>query len=196
MINESIIEQLKAYIKERYVLHGDVPQVGPRSSVPSANFPAIPGPFARRMREPEPAKPFARLVDKTKQYIDNNQTDTLSVFLRKKCEEKNIAPPQLYDKAGIDRKYFSKSINVGSHRPAKNVVIALGLVLKLTRQEMDELLASADYAFNKSSVLDLVVLFCLENQIDDMFDINALLVAVGEKILFKDPKEEKDGKRQ
>ena len=57
----------------------------------------------------------------------------------------------------------------------KKTILALAIALKLNLDDTKDLLASAGYALTNNSRFDLIVCFCLENGIYDIFEVNALL---------------------
>jgi len=60
-----------------------------------------------------------------------------------------------------------------------NTAISFALALRLDRQEFDELLKTAGYTLSNSSSRDVCIMYCLENSIYDIDDVNALLFAIG-----------------
>jgi hypothetical protein len=96
---------------------------------------------------------------------------TLFRFIDKKA----VNDADVYKRAGIDRRHFSKIRSNPEYKPGKNTVIALALALELTKKEAEKLLGSAGYSLSDSDTFDLVIQFCLEKKIYDFFDINQAL---------------------
>jgi hypothetical protein len=120
-------------------------------------------------------------------YIDiEKNRNTFSTLLDKYREEKDIDPIELYEKACIDRRLYSKIMGERHYRPSKNTAISLGLALHLTTEEMDKLLKAAGFILSKSSITDLTVMYCLESRIYSISDINALLISIGQRVLNKE----------
>lgn len=76
---------------------------------------------------------------------------------------RNEKPSEIYKRAGIDRKLFSKIMNNNYH-PSKDTVIKLCFGLKLTYKQSVDLLSRVDYAFNPASENDRNLINLLKNQ--------------------------------
>ncbi|GHU84569.1 hypothetical protein FACS189473_2220 [Spirochaetia bacterium] len=175
MIDARLVERLKTFIKERYVLRGEY--------LPDNEYGSVLSGSQRQGMMPS----LGKVSDDMKQYIKKRRSpQTFTVLLEKLREEKGLTPAQLYEGAWIDRRLYSKIMGNRHSRPEKNNVLAFGLSLKLSRTEMDELLDSAGFTLTSNSIFDLAVMFCLEYQIYDIFDVNALLVAVDQKVLRRE----------
>jgi len=101
-------------------------------------------------------------------------------------EEKGMSPAQLYKAAWIDKRLYSKMMSTSNYRPAKNTAISFGLALRLNLDEFALFLQNAGFALSNSSVFDLVVRFCVEREIFDLHDVNALLLQADQKSLAKE----------
>ncbi len=86
---------------------------------------------------------------------------------------------EIYKKALIDRRLFSKIRSNKTYIPAKKTVLALCLALELSRSDADKLLSSAGYSLSRADDYDLVLAFCIEKRIYNFFDINEALVHFG-----------------
>ena len=87
----------------------------------------------------------------------------------------------VYKKACIDKKFFSKIISNKDYVPKKHTVMALGLALELPLDEYEVFLASAGYAFMPSSKFDMIVKFCVMNQIYNLINVDVILDDHGEE---------------
>lgn len=115
------------------------------------------------------------LGDSLNDYIHKNQGkefyETLGILLKERNLEKES---EIYTKAGLDRRTFSKMR--ANHSVTKKNVLAMALALGLNRKEVDELLASAGLAISNHSRFDLIICFCIEKKIYNLFDVNELLI--------------------
>ena len=105
-----------------------------------------------------------------------------SDFLFNLIEEKKLEDVELYKKAQIDRKLFSKMKEPG-YQPSKETVFKLILAMELEMREAKEFLENAGYPFSRASKSDLVVKYCIENRYYDIFRVNELLLDNGEQSL-------------
>lgn len=90
-------------------------------------------------------------------------------------DQRHLKDSDIYHKAHIDRRLFSKIRSNQNYHPKKETVIALGLALELNIVEFEKLLAAASYALPKNNVFDLIIRFCITEHIYNLFDVNALL---------------------
>ncbi|MGN0114066.1 MAG: RNase III inhibitor, partial [Acutalibacteraceae bacterium] len=85
----------------------------------------------------------------------------------------------VYKKARIDRRLFSKIRSNKKYIPCKKTVIALCLALELNREETDQLLSSAGYSLSSADDYDLAIAFFIDKKVYDFFDINDVLAHFG-----------------
>lgn len=108
-------------------------------------------------------------------YLSNNRKPTFSQVLFSFIDKKGTIDSDVYKKAGIDRRHFSKIRSNPNYQPSKSTVLSLALALKLSKKETVKLLTSAGYSFSDSDTFDLVIKFFLERGIYDMNQINLAL---------------------
>ncbi len=109
-------------------------------------------------------------------FIDNELNDNkFQKLLFKFIDDRNLKDSDVYNKAQIDRRLFSKIRNDENYHPSKETVIALASSLELSIQELEELLESASYSLPKNNKFDLIIRFCFIEKIYDIMEINNLL---------------------
>lgn len=108
-------------------------------------------------------------------FIKNNRKPTFNQILFNFIDKKGVKDSDIYKKAGIDRRHFSKIRSNINYKIGKNTAIALALALELNKQEADKLLNAAGYFLSDSNTSDLIIRFCLEKKIYDINIVNQAL---------------------
>lgn len=117
-------------------------------------------------------------------YINKKKNkETFSTKLLKYIDRSKLSDAEIYKKAGIDRRHFSKIRCDKYYQPKKATAIALCMALKLNIEETEELLGMAGYFLSSSDTGDLVVKFCIERGIYDLIEVNEALDYFGQKLL-------------
>ncbi len=83
--------------------------------------------------------------------------------------------PEVYKKANIDRKLFSKIRNNKDYTPRKENVLALALSLELNLLDTEELLRYAGLALSPVQRMDVIVKHMIEHKQYDIYRVNEIL---------------------
>lgn len=116
-------------------------------------------------------------------YLNRYKSKNFNELLFSFIDLGNHKDSEIYKLAGIDRKLFSKIRCNKNYIPSRNVVIKLGLALKLNRYDFNKLLNSAGYSLRSNNNFDLVVSYCLDNHIYDTDTINDYLFTYANAVL-------------
>lgn len=108
-------------------------------------------------------------------FINNKRTPSFNKVLLNFIDKKGVSDTDIYKKAGIDRRHFSKIRSNADYHPGKNTAIALALALELNEKEIDKLLSAAGYSLSNSDTFDLVIQFCVNKKIYTMHNVNEAL---------------------
>lgn len=110
---------------------------------------------------------------------------TFSTILFEHIDNKSIKDSVIYKKAHIDRRLFSKIRSNNNYHPSKDTIIALGLALELSTNELEELLKSAHYSLPTNNYFDIAIRYCFDKQIYDYDKVNDILYACDLRLLSK-----------
>lgn len=108
---------------------------------------------------------------------------TFQQMLLAKIDEEGWKDSDFYHAAGLTKQVFSKIRSSADYQPSRNTAIACALALHLSPAETDELLRKAGYALSPTSRFDLIIEYCIQQQVYNLFDVNAALYKWGEKQL-------------
>ena len=89
----------------------------------------------------------------------------------------------VWKRANLDRKHFSKIQCDMNYHPKKKTVMALCIALELDLEQSKDLLARADWAFSPSSKVDLIVQKAIIDKQYDIMQLNLTLFKYTNEIL-------------
>ncbi len=113
----------------------------------------------------------------------NEVGDTFQERLLSLIDEKGLTDVEVYKKANIDRKLFSKIRSNPAYHPRKNTILCLAIALELSIEETNDLLNRAEYAFSPNNKGDLIIKFFVEHKIYDFQIINDALEQYNQPLL-------------
>ena len=90
---------------------------------------------------------------------------------------------EIYKRANIDRKHFSKIRTGRGYTPKKPTILALAIALELTLSETEDLLARAGYALSHASKFDVIVEYFIVRGQYDIFQLNEVLFSYDQPLL-------------
>ena len=102
-------------------------------------------------------------------------SDTFSEYLLYLIDAKGMSYADVYKRAIVDKKVFSKIKNHPNAHPKKITALCLCIGAKLNMAQTKELLARAGYALSPCDKTDIIFSYFIENQIYDMIELDIQL---------------------
>lgn len=119
-------------------------------------------------------------VNSLKKFMYKGFQGTLFDFL----EKKGVGDVDCYKRANVSRQTWHKIVSDPDYRPTKKTALALAISIQLNIDETQELLASAGFILSKSSLFDVIIMFCIVKGIYDVFEVDSILFQYDQETLF------------
>lgn len=121
--------------------------------------------------------------EKINKFLSQNKTESFQDVLFSYIDERGLKDSEVYKKAGIDRRLFSKVRCNENYILCKENILRLCVSLKLNIEDTSRLLKSAGYYLSTNNNFDLILRYCIINKIYDigiieryLFDYNAIKI--------------------
>ena len=111
-----------------------------------------------------------RLEDLPEQVGESFQT-----CLFRLIDERGRTDADVYKKANLDRRLFSKIRSNPQYHPKKQTALALAMALELNLDETVDLVGRAGFALSDSNLFDLIIEYCIGHRIYDLMTVNSIL---------------------
>lgn len=176
-ISESLFSSVSSYIDDHYVEEHDF-----------ALHPYLSSEI--RMAPCGACAPRCASVAKSEKAKDTSLEQMLkdadmgfSQALLQQIDRAGLKDSDVYKKANIDRKLFSKIRNNPSYQPKKTTAVALAMALELNLQQTNDLLRRAGFALSHSSKFDIIVEYFITQKNYDLFELDAVLFEFDQPLL-------------
>ena len=109
--------------------------------------------------------------------------ETFSKRLLRMIDERGLSDVEVYKRANIDRRVFSRIRTEKRYQPSKNTAIALAIALRLSLDDASDLLKSAGFALSRSSKQDIIIEYFINEGNYNIIEINEALFAFEQNLL-------------
>jgi len=172
-ISQTLLGNIDSYINEHYVdKHQDIYL---RQKLLSTDHATI-------YAEQELSMPAQVEADGLNNIIDGLD-EPFSTTLLRLIDAKGKTDTEVYKRANIDRKLFSKIRTFKNYMPSKRTLLALTIALELTLNETENLLKQAGYALSPSQKFDVIIKYFIISGKYDIFEINEVLFHYDQPLL-------------
>ena len=117
------------------------------------------------------AKPFAPSLEDLLEKTDAGFSETLLKLIDKTGKKDS----EIYKKANVDRKLFSKIRNDPDYHPLKTTALAFAIALELDLPATQDLIGRAGFTLTRSSKLDIIVEYFIRSKRYNIHEINMTL---------------------
>lgn len=181
---ESYVDEhyVESKLKEEYLRPRNVcaAKTAPPEAVPMEASLSVPQPKKKPKLEPfdeilsmfraDPKK--ADSLEDMLQQTDAGFSETLLELIDKTGKRDS----EIYKKANVDRKLFSKIRSNPSYKPSKTTALAFAVALELDLAGTQDLIGRAGFTLTHSSKMDIIVEFFILNKCYDIHEININLL--------------------
>ena len=170
-IGNKLFADIAAYIDDHYVdAHTDSRRERMRRMGVVEN---------RMLTAYEEAPVAASGLDEVLAHLDAGFSETLLKLIDRSGKKDT----EVYKKANVDRKLFSKIRNNPDYKSSKPTAVAFAIALELSLPETRDLIARAGYALSPSSKFDVIVEYFIMQRDYNIFKINEALFAFDQSLL-------------
>ena len=117
-----------------------------------------------------------------REYLKKNDVgfkDTLLRYIDRTGKKDSV----IYKKANVDRRLFSKIMNIEGYNPSKPTAIAFAIALELNMEETKDLIGRAGYTLSQASTFDRIIEFFIMEENYDIYEINEALFYFDQSLL-------------
>ena len=175
-ISQKLMGQVRAYIDENYIER----HFAPRNTFWTDEF------VCHATEAPEFSAPSAKMPCTRPKGIEDmlkGLDESFSDSLLRLIDLKGKSDVEVYKKANMDRKLFSKIRSNPYYSPSKKTVLALAIALELSLSETEALLQKAGYSLTHSIKSDVIVEFFIVNENYNIFELNEVLFSYDQALL-------------
>ena len=184
-LSEKLFKSVSSYIDENYIRSKTADEYGAQTGESEVRQRRDWLRQNRRIREETAIESYAEMPvcaaapmaekdwGQLMQHLDAGFSETLLHLIDRTGKKDS----EIYKKANVDRKLFSKIRNNPDYKPSKATALAFAFALELDLEETKDFIGRAGFALSHSSKFDVIVEYFLVNRNYNVFELNEVLFA-------------------
>ena len=144
---------------------------------------ALPPMASQRLAEEATYASEMEYADANLNDLMNNLDEPFSTTLLRLIDASGKKDAEIYRRANIDRRLFSKIRSNAAYAPSKPTVLAFAIALELNLDQTEDLLERAGFALSRSRKFDVIVEYFIQSRKYDIFKINEVLFNYDQPLL-------------
>ena len=173
-VDEHVIHRSYSLEMERRTLEFAMPP--PAAMRPDANRDA-----RSQIKHVSEDAPF--VAEAKLEHLVKNLDEPFSTTLLRLIDASGKKDSEVYRRANIDRRLFSKIRSNSAYSPSKPTVLAFAIALELGLEQTEDLLGRAGFALSRSRKFDVIVEYFILSRNYDVFQINEVLFSYDQPLL-------------
>ena len=178
-VSEKLLGEIESYIDEHYVEEHRIR----RRDLLDVEREALSDDAIINFNAPMPSMAAPAAAGTGIDELVGNLDEPFGKTLLRLIDTKGKTDVEVYKRANIDRKLFSKIRTGKGYMPGKRTILALAIALELTLDETDDLLECASFALSHSQKFDVIVEYFIVSGRFDIFEINEVLFKYDQPLL-------------
>ena len=178
-VSEKLLGEIESYIDEHYVEEHRIR----RRDLLDVEREALSDDAIINYNAPMPSMAAPAAAGTGIDELVGNLDEPFGKTLLRLIDTKGKTDVEVYKRANIDRKLFSKIRTGKGYMPGKRTILALAIALELTLDETDDLLERAGFALSHSQKFDVIVEYFIVSGRFDIFEINEVLFKYDQPLL-------------
>ena len=178
-VSEKLLGEIESYIDEHYVEEHRIH----RRDLLDVEREALSDDAIINYNAPMPSMAAPAAAGTGIDELVGNLDEPFGKTLLRLIDTKGKTDVEVYKRANIDRKLFSKIRTGKGYMPGKRTILALAIALELTLDETDDLLERAGFALSHSQKFDVIVEYFIVSGRFDIFEINEVLFKYDQPLL-------------